>query len=153
VEVRVVGRGDPLQELLNLQERINRLFEESLGRGRPEEGAGLGSASWAPLADVYETARAFFVQIELPGLHEDDVEVVAQGSAVTVRGERRAAASMRPDSFYRMERSYGTFTRAFRFGEPIDAERVKAEFRNGLLQIELPKARPRSDWRAQERDE
>jgi HSP20 family protein len=143
----MVGRSDPLQELLNLQERINRLFEESLGRGRTDEGAPLGSGSWAPLADVYETPRAFFVLLELPGLDREDVDIVAQGSILTVRGERHAAASMRPESFYRMERSYGTFSRAFRFAEPIDGDRVEASLRNGVLQIELPKARARSEWR------
>lgn len=143
----MVGRGDPLQELLNLQERINRLFEESLGRGRADEGAALASGTWAPLADVYETPRAYFVRLELPGLDRDDVEIAAEDSVLTVRGERRAAASMRPESFYRLERSYGTFTRAFRFGEPIDADRVDAAFKNGLLEIEVPKARQRSDWR------
>jgi HSP20 family protein len=143
----LVGRGDPLQELLNLQERINRLFEESLGRGRADEGAPLASGTWAPLADVYETSRTYFVRLELPGLDRDDVEIAAEDSVLTVRGERLAAASMRPESFYRLERSYGTFTRAFRFGEPIDADRVEAAFKNGLLEIEVPKARQRSDWR------
>jgi HSP20 family protein len=143
----VVGRRDPLQDLLNLQERINRLFEESLGRGRAGEAGSFGSGTWAPLADVYETEQAFFILLELPGLERADVEVLAEGKAVTVKGQRRLAASARPESFYRMERSYGSFARAFQFAETIDPDRVDARFEEGLLRLEVPKARPRSEWR------
>jgi HSP20 family protein len=148
----VVGRKDPLQELLNLQERINRLFEESLGRGRPDEGA-FGSGTWAPLADVYETSDAFFVLLELPGLDRQDVEVVADGTTLTVKGERRVESITRPESFYRMERSYGSFARAFQFTDAIDPDRIETDLHDGLLKLEVPKARPRGDWRARvERD-
>lgn len=140
------GHRDPLQELLNLQERINRLFEESLGRGRPGEGA-FGSGAWVPPADVYETKEAYVVLLELPGVDDDDLEVVAETHSVTIKGERRLAASARPESFYRMERSYGTFARIFRFEDPIDADHVDAQLSNGLMKLSVPKDRPRSEWR------
>jgi HSP20 family protein len=142
----VVGRRDPLQELLNLQERINRLFEESLGRGRPEAGA-FGSGSWVPLADAYETEAAYFVLLELPGLTQDDVELVAEGRLLSIRGARRLGATMRPESFYRMERTYGAFVRVFEFDQAIDPDRIEAQFRDGLLRLQVPKARARSEWR------
>jgi HSP20 family protein len=128
---------DPLQDLLSLQERMNRLFEESLkGRLQPT----LGAESWVPLADVYETADAFVVLIELPGLSQDDIEVQVDGDELTIRGERQMGASARPESFHRMERSYGLFSRSFRLTEDADPSRLTAQFRDGLLRLEVSRA-------------
>ena len=140
-----IRRWDPLQDLLTLQERMNRLFEESLARGRPE-GDGLPSGGWTPLADVYDMADRFVVQVELPGLLEDDVHVQVDGDTLSLRGERRMRGS-RPDCFYRMERSFGPFSRVIQVPEEIDPEGVVAQFKDGLLRIELPKVRPRASWR------
>ncbi len=140
-----IRRWDPLGDLLALQERMNRLFEESLSRGRPHE-PGVAAAAWSPLADVFETPEAFVVQVELPGLDQEDVEVHVDGDELVLRGERRAAGPMRPESFHRMERSYGFFSRTFKFPEDVDPARVTAELNDGLLRLELPKARPRA-WR------
>jgi HSP20 family protein len=127
---------DPLQDLLSLQERMNRLFEESLkGRLQP----ALGAESWVPLADVYETADAFVVLIELPGLSQDDIEIQVDGEELTIRGERQMGASARPESFHRMERSYGLFSRSFRLTEDADPSRLTAQFKDGLLRLEAPK--------------
>ena len=141
-----IRRWDPLQDLLTLQERMNRLFEESLARGRPE-GATLPSGGWSPLADVYDMADRFVVLVELPGLLEDDVQVQVDGDTLTLRGERRMRGS-RPDCFYRMERSFGPFSRVFQFPEEIDPEGTVAQFRDGLLRIEVPKVSPRSRGRS-----
>ena len=142
----MVGRRDPLQELLNLQERINRLFEESLGRGRPEDAA-FGSGTWAPMADVFETSTSYYVLLELPGLDHSDIEVIAEAHGLTVRGERRLAASTKPESFYRMERSYGAFSRVFRFEDAIEPDQVDAQMQNGLMKLAVPKVGPRPEWR------
>lgn len=121
---------------------MNRLLEESLGRGRPAEPL-LASGSWIPLADLYETGEAFVVQIELPGLDRDDIEVQVDADAVTVRGERRAREASRPECFHRMERSHGPFARSFKLAEEVDPSRVTAQFRDGLLRLDVPKAHPR----------
>jgi HSP20 family protein len=133
-------RRDPLQELLDLQERMNRLFDETLTRDRLDEPALLQGA-WAPLADVVETPEAYVVEVELPGLGRDDVVVHAQGDEVVVRGERQPDLSGRPESFLRLERRYGPFARAFRFSEEVDPDRITAEFEDGLLRLSVPKAR------------
>ena len=134
-------RSDPLQDLLSLQEKMGRLFEESLARTGGRSAFG-GPGTWSPLADVQETADAYIVLVELPGLSPDEVDVDVEADALTVRGQRRVASSARPDSFHRMERSYGPFRRSFRFPEDVDPARVAAQFRDGLLRLELPKARP-----------
>jgi HSP20 family protein len=131
-------RSDLLQDLLTLQERMNRLFEASLGPARME-AANLLSPTWSPPADVFETADRFVIQIELPGVDEDDVEVQADADQITVRGQRLLKPSTRPECFHRMERSYGPFSRAFSFGADVDPDAVTARFRDGLLQLEAPK--------------
>jgi HSP20 family protein len=145
----LVGRQDPLQELLNIQERINRLFEESLGRGgRDSDLAAFGAGAWTPVADVYETPEAYVVLLEIPGLEREDIEVGASDNVVTVKGERHLSGPTKPESFYRMERSYGAFSRSFRFTDAIDPGRIGAHLEDGLLRLDLPKLRTRSDWRA-----
>jgi HSP20 family protein len=139
-------RRDPLQELLDLQERMNRLFDETLARERIEEPA-LPNASWTPLADVVETPEAYLVAVELPGLSRDDVVVQAHGDELLVRGERRPDPSRRPESYHRLERRYGPFARGFRFSEEVDPDRIAAEFEDGLLRLTVPKAQPRTATR------
>ena len=137
-------RSDPLKELLELQERMNRLFETSLSRERLDE-AGLPASGWLPLADVYETAESFLIELEVPGLDKDDIEIQVQGDELTVRGQRHMKGP-RPERFYRMERHYGPFSRTFTLSEDVDGDRVTAEFSDGLLRLEAPKLRPRSGW-------
>jgi HSP20 family protein len=130
-------RRDPLQDLLSLQERMNRLFEESLKTRLDLEAGGQG---WQPLADVYEVNDGFVVLLELPGVEQEDVEIHVDGESVLVRGKRRVGDA-RPERYHRMERSYGTFTRAFRLAGEVDPEAVTAQFKDGLLKVELPKLR------------
>jgi HSP20 family protein len=130
---------------LELQERMNRLFEASLSRERLDE-PGLISGDWVPLADVFETPDAFLLEIELPGLDKDDIEVHAEGDALAVRGERHMQGG-KPEGFHRMERRFGPFSRTFQFPEDVDPDRVTAQFADGLLRLEVPKVRPRGSWR------
>jgi HSP20 family protein len=135
-------RRDPLRELLDLQERMNRLFDETLTRERLDEPAFF-HGSWVPLADVIETPDFYVVELELPGLDREDVVVQAHGDELVVRGERRPGAAGQPEAFYRLERRYGPFARTFRFSAKVDPEGVTADFEHGLLRLTLPKLRPR----------
>jgi HSP20 family protein len=136
-------RRDPLHELLDLQERMNRLFDETLTRDRLDEPSLL-HGSWMPVADVIETPEAYLVELELPGLSRDDVVVQAQGDELLVRGERRPDACGRPEAFHRLERRYGPFARGFRFSAEVDPDRIEAQFEDGLLRLTVPKAGQRS---------
>jgi HSP20 family protein len=135
-------RWDPLRDLLNLQERMNRLFDESLARGRPDDPKP--SPTWTPTADVYEAPDSYVVQVELPGLSEEDIDIRVKENRLVVKGVRRLAASTRPDSFHRMERSYGPFERSFHFPGEVDPGAVSAVFQEGILRLELRKAAPGS---------
>jgi HSP20 family protein len=133
-------RSDPLRDLLTLQERMNRLFDESLTRGRGPEGL-TDAGAWAPLCDVFETPEAFVFQVELPGVLEDDVEIRVDADRVSFHGERRPLASARPECYHRMERGYGAFSRSFELPETVDPSRVSAQFKDGLLRLEVAKAK------------
>jgi HSP20 family protein len=138
-------RLDPLHELLDLQERMNRLFDATLTREKLDEPSPV-HGSWAPLADVVETPEAYLVELELPGLSREDVVIQAHGDELVVRGERRPATTGGP-VYHRLERRYGPFARGFRFAEEVDPDRITAEFNDGLLRLEVPKAHPRSSTR------
>ncbi len=135
-------RRDPLKELLDLQERMNRLFDQTLGRERLGEPA-LFHGTWVPLADMFETADAYLLEVELPGLTNDQVEIQTRSDHLLVRGERQPFCASRPDAFHRLERRHGRFSREFHFSEQVDAEGVIADFANGLLRLSVPKARHR----------
>ena len=145
-----IRRWDPLRDLLTLQERMNRLFEHSMVRGHLANPA-MPRASWTPLADVFETAESFVVHLEVPGIAEEDIEVHVDGDTLVVKGQRQPASRTRPDSFHRMERSYGSFSRSFQLSDDVDPERVTARFKDGLLRVELPKLHVRGGWRLREK--
>jgi len=96
-------------------------------------------------------AEGFVVQLEVPGIAEDDIEVHVDGDTVVVRGQRQPASRSRPDSFHRMERTYGAFSRSFQFSEDVDPDRVTARFKDGLLRVDLPKLHARGGWRLREK--
>jgi HSP20 family protein len=138
-------RPDPLKELLDLQERMNRLFDETLSRGDIDD-LGAPAPGWAPLADVFDTPGAYLLEIELPGLAQDSIDVQVRGRDLTIRGERHPAGG-RSANFQRLERHYGAFMRTFRFDVDIDGDDVRAEIRDGLLNLVVPKVEPRGGRR------
>jgi HSP20 family protein len=132
---------DPLKELLDLQERMNRLFDQTLGG---EGGEDLGSLpnGWSPSADVYATAEGYVLEIELPGLSRSSIDIQVDGRELTVRGERHPLGG-RSATYHRLERHYGPFARSFRFDADVDADGIDAEVRDGVLRLTVPKARRR----------
>ena len=133
-------RPDPLKELLDLQERMNRLFDETLGDDLDE--TGLGANAWAPAADVYDKGEGYVIELELPGLAREDVNIHVKGRELVVRGERHPLGG-KSATFHRLERRYGPFLRVFRFEVEIDPDGVKAEITGGLLRLEVPKVAAR----------
>jgi HSP20 family protein len=99
--------------------------------------------AWAPAIDVYETATAYVVTAEVPGMSRDDIVLAFEESRLTLRGQRAdrrdATAGVH---FHQIERSYGSFSRTFEFGERIDVEHVVADLKDGVLTVTLPKAPP-----------
>ena len=129
-----VGRWDPFREVGDLQSEMNRMFDGFFGGSV----AGLDRV-WAPAVDMFETKDDLMVRAELPGMTEKDVELSITGDVLTLRGERGAAADGQ-ESVHRSERWYGKFERSLTLPIPIQADKVKATYRDGVLTIQLPKA-------------
>lgn len=131
-------RWSSLQDLFAIQEKMNRLFEETINRTEfPDEG--LDAALWSPAADVYETPEEVILSVELPGVQLDDVHLEALDGKLRVSGVRRAEEGVPPRQFVRMERIYGSFSRDFSVPASIDSSRIKATLKAGILRVTAPK--------------
>jgi HSP20 family protein len=125
------ARWDPLQDLLALHERLNRL-------------AGENSPGWVPPVDLYETAEHYVISVELPGLSREDLHIAVQDGKVIIKGQR-PARHVSNEQFHRVERGHGQFSRSFALPQPIDEKNIVADLRNGVLSVMIPKVlqRPR----------
>jgi HSP20 family protein len=130
-----------LQDLVAIQEKMNRLFEETIHRTEfPDEG--VETALWSPAADVFETPEQIIVQVELPGVRLSDVRLEALEGKLRVSGHRRANPDVEPKHFVRMERIYGNFSREFVIPASIDLSKIKATLRAGVLKIVAARSEP-----------
>lgn len=129
-------RWEPFRNLNTLQEQVNRLFEDSSTRSRPGQAE---LASWAPAVDIYETENELVVKADLPEVQEKDIDVRVENNTVTIRGERKFGNEVHEDNYLRVERAYGTFTRSFSLPNTVNTEAIKAEYRNGVLSVRMPK--------------
>jgi HSP20 family protein len=128
--------ANQLRDLVELQERMNRLFDFTRGRGDDELGQG---ADWAPPADIYETPEAIVVKLELPEVDQRGIDVRVDEGRLLIRGERRLGEEVRREDYLRIERAYGSFARSFALPETVDRERIEAAYRDGVLRLTLPK--------------
>ena len=141
-----VRRYDPFRELATLQERMNRIFDDTFTSASRREDEGL-SATWTPPVDVLEKRDRIVLTAELPGFSEDQVQLRFEDGVLTLEGERRFEKEVDEARYHCVERSYGRFSRSFRLPANVDEESITATFVNGLLVVELPKreeVRPKS---------
>jgi HSP20 family protein len=131
------SRWEPFHGISDIQQEMNRLFDSFFGR--PSTAAST-ERLWMPLCDMYETKDDVCVSFELPGVGEKDVSVSITGDVLTVRGERKWDRQVKEDSFHRVERIYGKFERSVPLPMPVQSDKVKATFRDGVLEIRLPKS-------------
>ncbi len=132
-----LARWDPFRELEALQENVNRLFEESIVRPRRESRA---DRVWTPPVDVAEDEEKVVVKAELPGMKREDIDIELSGDTLTIRGERKLENEERKEDYVRVERAYGRFQRSFTIGVPVKSDEVKASYKDGLLEITIPKS-------------
>ena len=138
-------RWEPVRDLLTLQERMNRMFDNSYRAGAQDEDWALGG-SWAPAVDIYEKDGNIVLKAELPGVDPKDVDVRVENNVLTLRGERKFESEVKREKYHRVERAYGTFSRSFTLPNVVDTGNIKAEYKDGVLHMTLPKreeAKPR----------
>ena len=128
-------RLDSLRDVAGLQDRLSRVFEGFYGR--PQEDLTRGA--WVPVVDIYSNGQHELVlKAELPDMKEEEIEVAVEGNTLTLRGEKKLDAEVAEDQFHRIERSYGSFARTFGLPPTVDADKVKAEYKAGVLTVRLP---------------
>jgi HSP20 family protein len=137
LKTMAVVRWDPFRDLGLLQDRMNRLFDDA-GRGwRAEEPAA--TTSWSPSVDIFETEGEIVVKAELPGMDRKDIALHLENNVLSLRGERRFVKETKEENYHRIERSYGNFSRSFSIPATVDEEKIRADYKDGVLKIILPK--------------
>jgi len=129
-------RWDPFGEMNQLRSQVNTLFEQMLTRGGGELNT---TQAWAPSVDIWETETAIVLHVEVAGIKPEDIDVSITGDTLTIKGERKAQKEEKGKQYVRIERSYGAFQRSFTLGVPIDQTGVKAQSKDGVLEVTLPK--------------
>lgn len=129
---------DPFRDMSLLQERMNRLFEDTLARTRTAEDE-FPMGSWMPAVDVFETEDRVVIRVDLPGVDPKDIDLKVEDGTLILKGERRFATGEKREDFLRIERAYGAFHRNFRLPTTVDYGKVDASHRDGVLQISLTK--------------
>jgi HSP20 family protein len=139
-----ITRVDPFREFATLQDRMNRLF----GNVYLRDEDVTNRSEWIPPVDIFETENHdLVVKAELPDMTREDIEVTVENNTLTLRGTKKFPGEVKEDQFRRIERSYGTFSRSFTLPNTVDASKVSADYKNGVLTVKLPfreEAKPRT---------
>jgi HSP20 family protein len=128
-------RRDAFRNLSTWQEQVNRLLENTL----PARSDNAALTTWAPAVDIYETENELVLKADLPDINEKDLDVRVENNMLTIHGERKFEQEVKEDNYLRMERTYGSFSRSFSLPNTVNTEAIKAEYKNGVLTVELPK--------------
>ena len=138
--INTLTRWEPLREMEDFQNPLSTLFgrpqRRTNGHGREE----ITLADWMPLADITEDEKEYLIKAELPELKKEEVKVTVENDVLTISGERKFEKEEKKKKYHRVERGYGTFMRSFALPDDADGKKVKAEFKNGLLTVHLPKS-------------
>jgi HSP20 family protein len=121
-----------------LQERMNRLFSDVRAQA-PVRGEEIVQGAWIPAVDIFETNEGIVLKAELPGITAQNISVEVKDNTLTLKGEKKFEKEVKEENYHRVERSYGSFQRAFTLPGTIHQEKVKAKFKDGILEITLPK--------------
>ena len=141
---RLENRWNPFKEMEELQSRLLSLMGRPPGRQPLTDDASkqetLVHMEWAPLVDITEDDRGYVIKAELPGVKREDVKVTLENGVLTLSGDRRFEKEEKGRRYHRIERAYGQFTRSFTLPDDTDATKVNAEFKDGLLKVEIAKS-------------
>lgn len=139
-----IVKWDPFRDMITMKDRMDRLFEDSLNRfrGLPED---MAHSRWSPAVDIYETADNIIIKAEIPGVSKKDISIEVKDNSLYLKGERKFKKEIKEENYHRMERSYGSFNRIFSLPTSVKQDEIKAKFKNGVLQISIPKLEEERD--------
>ncbi len=138
-------RWEPLRELSSLQSEMNRLFSTVVDN--PGATAGAPLRRWIPAMDLVEGPDEFVLRADLPGMKQEDVSIEFEDNVLTVSGERKSQHEERGEGFHRVERAFGSFSRTLTLPKGIDPEGIHAGFKDGVLEVRIPKPEERKPRR------
>ena len=132
----IVRWTDPFKEFAHMQDRLSRAFSDAYSRS--DEGL-FSSGSWLPPVDIYQNGEHELVlKAELPDMARENIDVTVVDGTLTIKGEKKLSSEVKEEQFHRVERRYGTFSRSFSLPPTVDAGKVGAEYKNGVLTVKLP---------------
>jgi HSP20 family protein len=129
----MLTRFDPFRDMVRLQDEMARVFDDRMALRSGE------SVGWTPSCDILEDADNVTLRFELAGVEPKDVDIRFENGVITLRGERKMEKEEKRDNYHRVELAYGAFTRSFSLPAAVDAEKIRAESKNGVLTVTLPK--------------
>jgi HSP20 family protein len=129
-----ISRFEPFRTH-SLQEQISRLFNETFERSSDETNL----TTWAPAVDIFETGHELVVKADLPDIRPEELDIRVENNILTIRGERKFEKKVNENNYLRVERSYGSFSRSFSLANTVNSEAIKAEYKNGVLTLTIPK--------------
>ncbi len=135
-----IVRWDPFRDVVTLQDRMNRLFDQALSKTRAGDEEGLTASTWLPAVDIFETADSIVMKAELPGVSRENIDIQVRDNTLALKGERTFEREVKDENYLRIERSYGAFQRAFSLPTAIQQDKIKAVFKDGVLEVTMPKA-------------
>ena len=126
-------------DMFQMQREIDSMFDRFLGGSLAEDGS-VFTSNWTPAVDITEHENEYIVKMELPGVSKDDVKITLENSVLTVKGEKKQEKESKSSNFHRVERTYGSFQRTFTVPSGVKADSIDASYKDGILNIALPKA-------------
>src|SRR5467141_3753331 len=129
-----ISRFEPFRTN-SFQEQFNRLFSEAFDRSSDESSI----TTWAPAVDIFETEHELVVKADLPDIKPEELDIRVENNILTIRGERKFEKKVNESNYLRVERSYGSFSRSFSLANTVNTEAIKAEYKNGVLTLTVPK--------------
>ena len=130
-------KWEPFRDLMQMQDRMTRLFDETLSRIWKEEG--MAREVWSPPVDVVERKDELVLKVDLPEVSQSEIDIKVEENTLRIRGERRFIKETSDETYVQIERPYGTFQRSFSLTRMIDQQKIRASYKDGVLRIVLPK--------------
>jgi HSP20 family protein len=134
-----LARWTPARDIMSVRDEMNRLMNEFFGRSSGGDEGTWFSGAWSPPVDIYETDTALVMKAELPGFSKDDIQIELKENSLVIKGERKREDEVKEGSYHRTERVYGAFQRSFLLPTTVDQGKVQAVYKDGLLELRLPK--------------
>jgi HSP20 family protein len=137
-----ITRWRPLKEMVSVQDEMSKLFEDFFGKGMPMRWIEDENGIWSPNVDISETKDEIQLTAELPGFNKEDIKLSVEDHTITLSGEKKSEHEKedKKENYYRLERRFGSFTRSFALPTPVQADKVKASYKDGILKVTLPKS-------------